>query len=78
MTKRYQKLLKRYGIVACSRCGYQGEIGIVEYILEVHHIKGHHEGETVLLFLNCHAEMTHKQHKGTLNELAFQAIQGKI
>ncbi len=71
MTRRYQRLLWKYSIVACSQCGYSGEIGIVEYVLEEHHIEGRHQGETVLPCHNCHAEITHKQYNGIRNVKAF-------
>lgn len=74
MTKRYQRLLKKYGIVACSQCGYTGEVGIAEYVLEEHHLDGHHSGKTVLLCLNCHSEITHKQHCGIRYQDTFTQL----
>lgn len=48
----------------CCLCGYADPTGLIKAdktLLEKHHLAGRHEGPTVLVCRNCHAELTDVQ-----------------
>lgn len=60
--QRFQKLGTAKPV--CAVCGYAKPEGMVttnSSLLEAHHLAGRHEGITVLLCRNCHAELSEKQ-----------------
>ena len=57
-------LKRKYGNVECFKCHYAlNSDGSNISVFQEHHIDGHHKGNTVLLCLNCHVEITTNQHK---------------
>lgn len=62
---RHEGHLQRLGVPnpACVVCGYSKPEGLTNkaHVLEEHHLEGNHEGLTVAVCLNHHAELSDKQ-----------------
>lgn len=83
MTKQQQRKQRKINELGtrepkCQLCGQEDismlatdKVKVPKSILERHHIAGVHEGEEIIVCLNCHARLTDRQldwPEGTLNK----------